>query len=189
MAPGDIPYVRHIRWTLNDAVRRAAVATGTAHIDLSTVSDGHDACKPIGTRWVEPILQETNAVVVHPNALGEASIAERLMRCYSSANSRWAEPRRCHTRSDVSSAQKLLTRVLVTSSYRHPRITCITMKNGHRHIGRSGRASRLLSNRPGGGRRERPGTQADDKSGALPSRFIGHSLAGLGDGIGIERVT
>jgi hypothetical protein len=35
----------------------------------------------------------------------------------------------------------------------------------------------------------RPGTQVDDKSGALPSRFIGQSLAGLGDGIGIERVT
>jgi lysophospholipase L1-like esterase len=80
VAPGDIPYVRHIQWTLNDAVRRAAVATGTAYIDLSTVSDGHDVCKPIGTRWVEPVLQGTNAVVVHPNALGEASIAERVMK-------------------------------------------------------------------------------------------------------------
>ena len=80
VAPGDIPYVRHIQWTLNDAVRRAAVATGTTYIDLNTVSDGHDACKPIGTRWVEPILQGTNAVVVHPNALGEASIAERVMK-------------------------------------------------------------------------------------------------------------
>ena len=80
VAPGDIPYVRHIQWTLNDAVQRAAVATGTTYVDLNTVSDGHDACKPIGTRWVEPILQGTNAVVVHPNALGEASIAERLMK-------------------------------------------------------------------------------------------------------------
>ena len=80
VAPGDIPYVRHIQWTLNDAVRRAAVATGTTYIDLSTVSDGHDVCKPIGTRWVEPVLQGTNAVVVHPNAMGEASIAERVMK-------------------------------------------------------------------------------------------------------------
>ena len=79
MAPGDIPYVRHIQWTLNDAVRRAAAATGTTYVDLNTVSEGHDACKPIGTRWVEPVLQGTNAVVVHPNALGEASIAERVM--------------------------------------------------------------------------------------------------------------
>ena len=29
----------------------------------------------------------------------------------------------------------------------------------------------------------------DYESGALPSRFIGQSLAGLGDGIGIDRVT
>jgi lysophospholipase L1-like esterase len=80
VAPGDIAYVRHIQWTLNDAVRRAAGATGTTYVDLSTVSDGHDVCKPMGTRWVEPILQGTNAVVVHPNALGEASIAERVMK-------------------------------------------------------------------------------------------------------------
>jgi lysophospholipase L1-like esterase len=80
VAPGDIPYVRHIQWTLNDAVRRAAVATGTTFVDLNAVSDGHDVCKPIGTRWVEPVLQGTNAVVVHPNTLGEASIAERVMK-------------------------------------------------------------------------------------------------------------
>ena len=36
---------------------------------------------------------------------------------------------------------------------------------------------------------ERPGTQLDDESGALPSRFTGQVLAGLGDGIGIDRVT
>ena len=36
---------------------------------------------------------------------------------------------------------------------------------------------------------ERPGTQLDDEFGALPSRFIGQNLAGLGDGIGIDRVT
>jgi lysophospholipase L1-like esterase len=80
VTPGDIPYVRHIQWTLNDAVRRAAAATGSTYVDLNTVSEGHDACKPIGTRWVEPVLQGTNPVVVHPNALGEASIAERVMK-------------------------------------------------------------------------------------------------------------
>jgi lysophospholipase L1-like esterase len=80
VTPGDIPYVRHIQWTLNDAVRRAAAATGTTYVDLNTVSEGHDACKPIGTRWVEPVLQGTNPVVVHPNALGEASIAEGVMK-------------------------------------------------------------------------------------------------------------
>jgi len=37
--------------------------------------------------------------------------------------------------------------------------------------------------------KELRGTQYNDESGALPSRFIGQSLAGLGNGIGIERVT
>ncbi len=31
-------------------------------------------------RWVEPVLQSTNPVVVHPNALGEAEMAAATMR-------------------------------------------------------------------------------------------------------------
>ena len=67
-----MPYVRGIQATLNDAVRRAAAATGATYVDLNTVSNGHDACQPIGVRWVEPVLQGTNPVIVHPNALGES---------------------------------------------------------------------------------------------------------------------
>jgi lysophospholipase L1-like esterase len=80
VAEGDVPYVRGIQATLNDAVRRAAAATGVTYVDLDAVSDGHDACKPIGVRWVEPVLQGTNPVVVHPNALGEAAMATQAMR-------------------------------------------------------------------------------------------------------------
>ena len=47
---------------------------------MNKVSTGHDACKPIGVRWIEPVLQGTNPVVVHPNALGEARMAARTMR-------------------------------------------------------------------------------------------------------------
>jgi hypothetical protein len=79
IASGDVPYVRGIQATLNDAVRRAAAATGTTYVNLNTVSNGHDACKPIGVRWVEPVLQGTNAVIVHPNALGEAQMAAQAM--------------------------------------------------------------------------------------------------------------
>jgi lysophospholipase L1-like esterase len=79
IAQGDVPYVRGIEATLNDAVRRAAVATGSTYIDMSGVSEGHDACKPIGVRWIEPVLQGTNPVVVHPNALGETNMAAQTM--------------------------------------------------------------------------------------------------------------
>ncbi|MGY1914367.1 hypothetical protein [Blastococcus sp. SYSU DS0973] len=66
--------------TLDDGVWRAAGQTGVTYVDMSQASEGHDACRPIGVRWVEPVLQGTNAVIVHPNALGEASEPRPLRR-------------------------------------------------------------------------------------------------------------
>ena len=80
VATGDVPYLRHLQATLNDAVRRAAAATGATYVDLNKVSNGHDACKPIGVRWVEPVLGGTNPVIVHPNALGESKMAEQAIK-------------------------------------------------------------------------------------------------------------
>lgn len=80
VAEGDVPYLRSLQTTLNDAVRRAAAATGVTYVDMNRVSEGHDACAPIGVRWIEPVLQGTNAVVVHPNALGEREMAAQAMR-------------------------------------------------------------------------------------------------------------
>jgi lysophospholipase L1-like esterase len=77
VATGDVPYLRSLQATLNDAVARAAAATGATYVDLAAASNGHDACQPVGVRWIEPVLQGTNPVVVHPNALGEAKMAER----------------------------------------------------------------------------------------------------------------
>ena len=79
IAAGDVPYLRSLQATLNDAVARAAAATGATYVDMSAASDGHDACQPAGVRWIEPVLQGTNPVVVHPNALGEAQMAARTM--------------------------------------------------------------------------------------------------------------
>ena len=31
-------------------------------------------------RWIEPVLQGTNPVVVHPNALGESRMADRTIK-------------------------------------------------------------------------------------------------------------
>lgn len=80
VAEGDVAYLRGIQATLNDAVQRAAAETGATYVDMDEVSDGHDACRPLGVRWIEPVLQGTNAVVVHPNALGEAEMASQTMR-------------------------------------------------------------------------------------------------------------
>jgi len=80
VARGDVPYLRSLQATLNDAVARAAEATGATYVDLSQTSEGHDACQRLGVRWIEPVLQTTNPVVVHPNALGEANMASEAMR-------------------------------------------------------------------------------------------------------------
>lgn len=83
IAAGDVPYLRSLQRTLNDAVRRAADATGSVYVDMNGVSDGHDACQPMGTRWVEPVLLGTNPVIVHPNALGESAMAEQAFKVLS----------------------------------------------------------------------------------------------------------
>ena len=77
IATGDVPYLDNVEATLNDAVKRAAARTGVTFIDVSGVSTGHDACQPIGTRWVEPVAGSTNFIPVHPNALGEKAMADQ----------------------------------------------------------------------------------------------------------------
>ena len=80
VASGDVRYLRGIEATLNHAVRRAAAATGATYVGFGRVSEGHDACQATGVRWIEPVLQGTNPVVVHPNALGEKRMARRTMK-------------------------------------------------------------------------------------------------------------
>ncbi|SOC49703.1 Lysophospholipase L1 [Blastococcus aggregatus] len=80
VATGDVPYLRGVQATLNDAIERAAKVAGVTYVDMTRVSEGHDACQPIGVRWIEPVLLGTNPVVVHPNALGEAQMAAQAMQ-------------------------------------------------------------------------------------------------------------
>jgi lysophospholipase L1-like esterase len=80
VAKGDVPYLRRVQATLNNAVRRAAAATASTYVGFGRVSEGHDACQAAGVRWIEPVLQGTNPVVVHPNALGEKKMAKRTIK-------------------------------------------------------------------------------------------------------------
>jgi lysophospholipase L1-like esterase len=76
---GDVPYVVDWAETLNSAVEKAAVETGSRFIDMSVSSLGHDACQLPGTRWIEPLTNPVNAFPVHPNATGEAAMAEQTL--------------------------------------------------------------------------------------------------------------
>ncbi|MER7194429.1 SGNH/GDSL hydrolase family protein [Streptomyces flaveolus] len=79
IASGDVPYLRGIQAHLNAVVRRAAEETGVTYVDFARTSEGHDACKAVGTRWIEPLLFGQNLVPVHPNGLGERRMAEHTM--------------------------------------------------------------------------------------------------------------
>jgi hypothetical protein len=77
---GDVPWLVHEQETLNAVVQHAAAVTGTQYVDTYTSSKGHDACQAPGTRWIEPLSNPINAFPVHPNATGEAVMAQDALR-------------------------------------------------------------------------------------------------------------
>jgi lysophospholipase L1-like esterase len=79
VAVGDVPYLHHQQEVLNAVVRAAAWRTGVHFVDMAPSSTGHDACEPIGTRWIEPAIAPINAAPIHPNATGEAAMAKQTI--------------------------------------------------------------------------------------------------------------
>lgn len=80
IAMGDVPWLDHQQDVLNATISRAARLTGTRFVDMSASSAGHDACQPVGQRWIEPAVGPINAYPVHPNASGEAAMATQTLR-------------------------------------------------------------------------------------------------------------
>ncbi|MGW4246016.1 SGNH/GDSL hydrolase family protein [Nocardia sp. NPDC004722] len=69
---------------LHQMVARVADATGVDFVDTYDGSAGHDACKPVGTRWVEGLLPYSGspvglAVPFHPNQLGADYQARKVL--------------------------------------------------------------------------------------------------------------
>jgi lysophospholipase L1-like esterase len=79
IAMGDVPWLNHEQDVLNAVVSQAAQQTGARFIDMAAASAGHDACQPAGQRWIEPAVGPINAAPVHPNANGEAAMAEQAL--------------------------------------------------------------------------------------------------------------
>src|ERR1700722_4737594 len=78
LTSGDVTYVNGVEKELNAMLSNEAAANGATYGDTYTPSIGHDACKPEGTRWVEPVLPESDAISVHPNEKGMAADASDL---------------------------------------------------------------------------------------------------------------
>lgn len=78
IADGDISYLRDLQATLNGVVKRAAEETGSTFVDMSTVSEGRDACQGVDERLVEPVLFVDGSIPLHPNAEGERVLASQV---------------------------------------------------------------------------------------------------------------
>ena len=83
--PAAIPFtVADDHWAsgierkLNSMLQKAAKKDGYTYVDTFAASEGHDACRPLGVRWVEPLINPADGVPLHPNALGHEADALAL---------------------------------------------------------------------------------------------------------------
>jgi hypothetical protein len=79
IAAGDIAWVREKHLELNAAIESVAVANGAVYVDTYTPSIGHDACQPIGTKWVEPVVPTEPGFSIHPNLNGMRGMADAVI--------------------------------------------------------------------------------------------------------------
>lgn len=85
IARGDVATANRVQAELSSAIERAAQQTGVTFVDLFAGSTGHDACKPSGVRYVEPLIGARQLVPLHPNALGERQMAKVVGKAISSS--------------------------------------------------------------------------------------------------------
>jgi len=83
LTTGDVAYLNGVEKELNSMLSSEAGSNGASYVDTYTPSVGHDACKSLSVRYVEPVLPESDAFSVHPNEKGmaaDASEVESAMR-------------------------------------------------------------------------------------------------------------
>ena len=84
LAAGDFAYLRDTEKKLNAMIANQAAAKGARYVDTYTPTVGHDMCKPVGERWIEPLVAPAPTAPAHPNAQGQQAMAatvERAVRC------------------------------------------------------------------------------------------------------------
>jgi lysophospholipase L1-like esterase len=69
----DANYLQATVDRLNTMLAQQAAAHGAEYVDLRTPSIGHDACAPVGTRWLEGLIPSSIAAPLHPSQAGMAA--------------------------------------------------------------------------------------------------------------------
>ncbi|MEW2263021.1 SGNH/GDSL hydrolase family protein [Streptomyces sp. NPDC047853] len=78
LAEGDFPWLRDMTKHLDAMLAAQAGLDGATYVDAYGPSVGHDVCRPVGVRWIEP--EDTAAAAgFHPNADGHRSTADAVL--------------------------------------------------------------------------------------------------------------
>ncbi|WP_234477573.1 SGNH/GDSL hydrolase family protein [Streptomyces sp. MBT65] len=85
LAPGDVTFLREKEQQLNTMLRQRSSEAGAAYVDTYTPSAAHNACTAKTTRWIEPLVPDSPAAPVHPNARGERGMADAVLHGIRSA--------------------------------------------------------------------------------------------------------
>jgi lysophospholipase L1-like esterase len=80
LSDDDIAYLDAQLRATNAMIADQAAAHDAEYVDTYDESAGHDACTLPPTRWFEGLIPTMPAFPVHPNVLGEASMARSVLR-------------------------------------------------------------------------------------------------------------
>ncbi|MFG2606327.1 SGNH/GDSL hydrolase family protein [Streptomyces sp. NPDC048514] len=78
-ARGDFPYLRDTEKRLNLMLRLVAAVNRAEYAGTYRPTVGHDMCKSPADRWIEPLQPASPAAPAHPNAKGEAAMAQAVL--------------------------------------------------------------------------------------------------------------
>ena len=87
-AAKDFPYLRDTGKRLNLMMRVVARLNKAEYVDTYGPTIGHDMCKAPAVRWVEPLRPASPAAPAHPNAKGEAAMAQAVLERLSRGHGR-----------------------------------------------------------------------------------------------------
>jgi hypothetical protein len=80
LSSDDLAYLDEMLRRTNTMIAEQAAANGAEFVDTYAESVGHDVCKLPPRRWFEGVVPTMPAYPVHPNVLGEASMARSVLR-------------------------------------------------------------------------------------------------------------
>jgi lysophospholipase L1-like esterase len=80
LSSDDLAYFDELLRRTNAMIAEQAAANDAEFVDTYAESVGHDVCTLPPTRWFEGVVPTMPAYPVHPNVLGEASMARSVLR-------------------------------------------------------------------------------------------------------------